>query len=317
MIYSSERNRSSKASTSARGTGNAVLALSAAFFAVVAISVFFAFGGRLPSLGNTYDVSIDDVRQLWDEQQFEEIIAVTDQILGAEPLDPDALVFHGLANYFFSLELDDGEEKSDHLEQGISSLRRARVLPNTPHRTEVEYVLGLAYYSRNEYYVDLAVEHLENAVDRGLSTATVHEYLGLAYRELGDLESSIEHFNSAVDVASRNVTHKALAETYYETGRLDSAREHLDRVIAGSAEPQLVHEARILMGRIHLEEGRFEDAHRQFNVVLEENPNSADAQFYLGEYYHMQDESVRARAYWRNAVNIDSGHLEALRRLES
>lgn len=317
MIYSSERNRSSQDSAPGKSTGNAVLALSAAFVTIAAVSVFFVFGGRLPSLGNTHDVTLEEVQQLWNEQRFEEIIGLTDRILTTEPLDGDALVFQGLAHYFLALELEGGEDTTDHLKRGISSLRRALVLPDTPHRTEVEYTLGLSYFERSEYYIDLAVEHLENAVDAGLETATVHEYLGLAYRELGDLDSSIQHFNDAIDIESRNVTHKALAETYYEQDRLDSAREHLDRVIAGSEEPQLVHEARILMGRIHLEEDRFEDAYRQFNVVLEENPNSAEANFYLGEYYHMQDESVRARAYWRNAVNIDSGHLEALRRLES
>lgn len=317
MIYSSERNRSSRENGSGKRPGNTILALAATAATLVAIIVFFVAGGRIPSFGNHSGLASEDVEQLWSEQQFDLIISLTEEILVEEPLSAEALVFNGMAHYFHATSNVDSDRSREHLEKAVARLRRALVLEQTPHRREVEYTLGLTYFQRGEYYTDLAVDHLSRALELGFEDAAIHEYLGLAYRDLGNYEESVEHLQAAADLAPRDITYLTIAETFDNSGNGTDAREYLDRVITGSEKPQLVHRARLLMGRLSLEEGQLEEAYRQFSLVLEENPNSADAQYYLGEYYLEQDDRVRARAHWRNALNLDSGHLEALQRLDS
>ena len=288
--------------------------------AIVTISAgsLFLFGDRsLPAIGNEDDFNADYIEDLWNAQQFEEILSISDTYLAREPFDASALVFDGLSSYFLAVEVEDDEKASALIDRSVIRLRRSLALPDTPHRRETEYTLGLAYYERGEHYYDLVVEHLERAVDLGKSSIHVHEYLGVAYRNLGDLEKSIQHFRAAVEQEPRDITYLTLAETYRERQQSEEAEEYLNRVISGSDEPRLVHEARLLLGRIYLESEQYEDAYRQFNEVLDEDPNSADAQFFLGEYYYHTDDSVRARSYWRSAVNLDSGHRKAIERLES
>ncbi len=318
MIYSSERNRTARSdNSSGRRPGNVVLVLIAVACTVTAVGVILATTGRFPSLGNRTGITPDDVAQLWEDQQYAEIAEITGRFLADDPLQPESLVFHGLATYYQLADNPDGRNDSEALFASIASLRRARVLSEVPHRRELEYTLGLAYFELGEEYNDLAVEHLENALELGAEGATIHEFLGLAYRDLGKLERSSEHFLKAAQTAPRDVLFLTIANVYIEKGRAEAAKEYLDRIITGSDEPSLVHEARLALGNIYLEEEHFEDAYRQFDVVLEENPNSADAHYHLGEYYYRQEDSVRARAHWRNAVNLDSGHLEALQRLGS
>lgn len=289
----------------------------AAIVTISAASLFFLGDRSLPSIGNEHDFDESYVEELWNARRFEEILSITENHLDHEPFDSAALVFDGLASYFLAVELDNGEESSTLIDRSVTHLRRALALSQTHHRREAEYTLGLAYFERGEHYYDLVAEHLERAIDLGKETTAVHEYLGVAYRNLGELEQSIQHFRTAIEQEPRDITYLTLAETYRERQQSEEAEEYLNRVISGSEEPRLVHEARLLLGRIYLEREQYEDAYRQFNEVLEEDPNSADAQFYLGEYYYHTDDRVRARSYWRSAVNLDSGHRKALERLES
>ncbi len=318
MIYSSELNRTSRSdNASGRRPGNVTLALIAACCTVVAVVVIVVTTGRFATLGNRTGLTPDDIDQLWEDQQYAKIAEITDRFLENDPLQPESLVFHGLATYYQLADNPNGQNDSEALFASITSLRRARVLPDAPHRRELEYTLGLAYFELGDEYNDLAVEHFENALELGAEGATIHEFLGLAYRDLGELERSAEHLREAAQTAPRDVLFLTIANVYIEKDRAESAKEYLDRIITGSDEPTLVHEARLALGEIYLETEQFEDAYRQFDIVLDENPNSADAHFYLGDYYYRQDDSVRARAHWRNAVNLDSGHLEALQRLSS
>lgn len=317
MIYSSERNRPSAQRPPRRLPGNAVLVLLAAIVTISAASLFLIGNRSLPSIGNENDFDARYIENLWNAQQFEEILSITDDYLEREPLDSAALVFDGLASYFLSVEIEDEEEASELIDRSIKRLRRSRAVPETPYERQVEYTLGLAYFERGEYYYDLVVEHLKRAVDLGEDAIDVHEYLGIAYRNLGDYERSIEHFKAAVEREPRDITYLTLAQTYRERQQSEEAEEYLNRVISGSDEPRLVHEARLLLGEIFLEREQYEDAYRQFSQVLDEDPNSADAQFYLGEYHYYTDDRVRARSYWRSAVNLDGGHRKAMERLES
>ena len=69
------------------------------------------------------------------------------------------------------------------------------------------------------------------------------------------------------------------------------------------------------MGNIYVEENELSKAEDQYKKVLDLNPESADAHYYLGELYEKLDQSVKARAEWRKVLSIDPSHYGALLKL--
>ncbi len=329
MIYSTEKRSASKPRRPRRKEGNTsadtnqnrsrvFLWLTGLGGAVlIAVSAFFVFGGQLPTLGNPTGIDRSQIEFLWNEGEFSRLITLTDTILASDPLDADALVFRGLASYYAAVSDVDADNRDELIRAAVRYLRRVQTISSAHFAAEVNFVLGLAYFERGRHFADLSVEHLRTAIDLGVVDAAAFEFLGLAYERLYDRERSIENLLLAAERSPRDVSFLAVAERLVENNQPREALPHLQRVISQSEEPRLVHQARFILGQIQLSEARFDQAEEQFRLVLEDDPNSADAHFYLGELYDAMGDGVRARAQWRNAVNIDGGHAAALRRLDS
>ncbi|TVQ25572.1 MAG: tetratricopeptide repeat protein [Spirochaetaceae bacterium] len=329
MIYSTDKRSTSKTSRSRNsetsptshggakrprilvwlaGLGGAVL---------IAAGAFFVFGGEVPTVGNRTGIDRGEIETLWDRREFFELIRLTDDLLAADPLDVDALIFRGLAGYYGAASDIDLENRDELIRDSIRYLRRARTLSGERLSAEIHFVLGLAYYEQGRHFADLAVDHLNQAVELGVDNASVYEFLGLSYERLYDRDRAINNLLLAADRAPRDISFLAVAERLVENNQASEALPHLHRVISESDEPRLVHQARFILGQIELSEARYEQAEEQFQAVLQDDPNSADAHFYLGELFDAMGDGVRARAQWRNALQIDSGHAAALRRLDS
>jgi tetratricopeptide (TPR) repeat protein len=329
MIYSTDKrstsktNRSRKSDLNSSGSGAQQKSRIFVWMAglggavLIAVSTFFVFGGEIPTLGNPTGIDRDQIELLWNEGEYAQLIDLTERLLIADPVDVDALVFRGLAGYYAASADVDLENRDELIRSSIRFLLRAQTVSEQHFAEEVNFVLGLAYFERGTHYADLAVEHLERAIELGVDEASVYEFLGLSYERLYDRERAIENLLLAAERSPRDVSFLAVAERLVENNQPREALPHLQRVISESDEPQLVHEARFLLGQIELAAERYERADEQFRLVLEEDPNSADAHFYLGELFDAMGDGVRARAQWRNAVNIDSAHAAALRRLDS
>ncbi|HSV56467.1 MAG TPA: tetratricopeptide repeat protein, partial [Magnetospirillaceae bacterium] len=73
--------------------------------------------------------------------------------------------------------------------------------------------------------------------------------------------------------------------------------------------------SRFLLGDLYRERKDFRLAEEQYRLILEENPRSADAHFYLGLIWRDKGDPVRARASWRRAVSLDPMHIAARQEL--
>ncbi|WP_407429036.1 tetratricopeptide repeat protein, partial [Treponema sp.] len=69
------------------------------------------------------------------------------------------------------------------------------------------------------------------------------------------------------------------------------------------------------MGKIFLEREQFDDAEKEFNLILEKNENSADAYYGLGVIYESRGDSAKARSEWRKALRIQNNHALALKKI--
>jgi Flp pilus assembly protein TadD len=73
-----------------------------------------------------------------------------------------------------------------------------------------------------------AVERFERVVRREPDNADVQNYLGFAYRNLGDLPCALLHYRHALEINPRHRgAHEYAGEAQLMAGNLDKALEHL------------------------------------------------------------------------------------------
>jgi Flp pilus assembly protein TadD len=76
-----------------------------------------------------------------------------------------------------------------------------------------------------------AVKALNRAVKKSPENADIHNYLGYAYRHLGEMDLSFSHYNQALKInPNHRQVHEYIGEAYLKVGKLDKALEHLARL---------------------------------------------------------------------------------------
>jgi tetratricopeptide (TPR) repeat protein len=251
----------------------------------------------------------------FSEAAYEEVITLSDVTLAEHAMDGIALVLGGFARFYEGVSQVTVEEKAGLIDQSIIFLRRARLLNETPLEAQVHYVLGKAYFHKGPFFADMTVQFLERALASGYQADDAYEYLGLAYAQLGDLERSASNFVIAAQRQPSDLLYLTVAQTYKELGDYQAAESYLRKAVEASEDDYMRYRARIELASVLTELKEFEAAEELLREILEGNPGSADAHYYLGVIYDSTGSPERARFQWREARRIDPNHVEALRRL--
>lgn len=257
-----------------------------------------------------------EMHELWDQARYGAIIDRTQQVLAETPLDESALVLGGFSYFYEGVSQVSEEDKRAYLDRAVVLLRKALVLRRTPLEAQVHYVLGKAYYHRGDFYYDLAVKHMRRAVEMGYVADDTHEYLGMAYAQLGRFEESVESFSTALERTPSDLLYLTVAETYMKAGRHQRAETYLKDAMEATDDAFLVQRARFMLGEVYIQEGRLEDAAQQFELIIDSNVKSAEAHYQLGRVYDLMGDTVRARSQWRETIRIDPNHAGALTSLQ-
>ena len=96
---------------------------------------------------------------------------------------------------------------------------------------------------------------------------------------------------------------------------MDRAGYYLDK--AGTDNAVLNEKKLLLQGQRHLGLKEYDKAVEYFSKVLELNPGSADAYYYIGEVYEAKGDLQKARAQWRKAYNLNPEHHKSKLKLFS
>jgi len=257
-----------------------------------------------------------EMHELWDQARYGAIIERTQQVLAETPLDESALVLGGFSYFYEGVNQVSEEDKRAYLDRSVVLLRKALVLRRTPLEGQVHYVLAKAYYHRGDFYYDLAVRHMRTSVDMGYVADDTHEYLGMAYAQLGRFEESVESFSAALDRTPSDLLYLTVAETYMKAGRHQRAETYLKDAMEATDDAFLVQRARFMLGEVYIQAGRLEDAAQQFELIVDSNAKSAEAHYQLGRVYDLMGDTVRARSQWRETIRIDPNHAGALTSLQ-
>ena len=97
------------------------------------------------------------------------------------------------------------------------------------NKEDADFVAGKKAIERKDW--KSAVDALSRALTRMPESADIHNYLGYAYRHLGDLTLSFTHYKEALRIdPNHRGAHEYIGEAYLKAGQPDKAVEHLARL---------------------------------------------------------------------------------------
>ena len=294
--------------------------LAATFGVVAALAVAFVLASRFVFARFRGDASVVNLYRAWESYDYQNVYDISTDILRKKPFNNAALMLHGYAAFFLSLSATDTTQSQDLLDESINALRLALLTAKNKTVSQLEYMLGKAYFYKDTfssyyYYADLAVRYLTRARRDGYQADDIPEFLGLSYASLDMTMESISAFTEALLVRESDLLLLSIAEQYYKAGQSVAAGQYLYRISQDCKDEKILLRGSLLHGQIALEEEKYAEAEKEFQAILEKNENSADAYYYLGVLYEKQGDSARARSQWRRALRVQPNHSGALKKM--
>ncbi|MBI9100830.1 MAG: tetratricopeptide repeat protein [Spirochaetales bacterium] len=252
-----------------------------------------------------------ELLEIWERKNYQEVNTLCEEILSVHPLNYEALIFNGFSYFYRGIGQFSLEERLPFIDAAIVNLRKALTLHEDNLNGKLNYILGKAYYQKGKFYSDLSLKYLEESIDSGYIGEDTYEYLGLVYSSLSDYEASAENYIKALEVNPSDTLYLALAQTYYQMNDLVKAEEYSIWSLNSTRDFTVEEKSRFLLGKIYTDREEYLKAEEQYLKILENNSNSADVRYYLGEIYDALGNSTKARFEWRKALEIDPYHYGA------
>jgi len=303
------------------------LALAAALGLAAGVLVRLQRSGLFAAAAAARPVPRKQVLAAWEGRRWDEVRAASIASLASVPLDPFFLGFGGLASFYKAMELPEGEDRLALLDEAVSSIRKALVVAGRGSpRAQLSYVLGKAYYHKGSAFYDETVKYIEASLAAGYSASDSREYLALAYAGLGEKEKAVASFEAALAAASLAAAARegggrpellllAAARAQLDAGAGERAEALLLEAVAGARDELVREKCRFLLGEIYRSRGEGAREEEQYVLVLEKDPESAEAHYRLGLLYQERGDPIRARSEWRKAVALDPMHSLARQKL--
>lgn len=249
---------------------------------------------------------------LLNNKRYEELNIFCETVLEKNPLNLLALTFNGFSYFYRGASKFTLEDQIPFFEKSIINLRKAELSKNNPYKSEIKYILGKAYYHKGKYYLDLAIAYMLESIELEYIKEDTYEYLGIAYKELGLYEESLNYFTKALEYNTADTLLIIVGQIYFSLKDYKLAEEYLLRALNKSEDIIILQKGLFLLGEIYYSNSNFLKAEMQYKKVLEINPRSADAHYHLGEVYSKLNDNIKARAQWRKALKIEPTHHGAL-----
>ncbi len=277
------------------------------------------------SLSKSEEKKAPSLQNLYENYLFQDVIDRSDDLLAKRPLDFKTLLYTGLSYYYLGEGEYSPENRFPLFEKAIINLRRA-LLVNSQQKGKIQYIIGEAYYFMGYYYHDLSLEYLLSSIESDYYGENINEALGMAYLSLGFYDDALEYFYKALDEKSYDSLYNVTAKAHFLNGDYDKAEEYYSHVIETTEDADLKFTAEFQLGVVYFEQQRYDQALRQFEIVIEHDKNHADSYYYKGNIYEKLAESavdtqeqnkykIMARAEWREVIKIDPLHILATEKL--
>jgi predicted TPR repeat methyltransferase len=200
-------------------------------------------------------------------------------------------------------------QREGKLPQAISLYEK--LLQFTPAHGQALHFLGLAYAQLGD--MNSAIDFLQQALSLQPNDPSLHNNLANAYKHSQQLNEAIFHYQQAIQLSPdyAQAQHN-LATVYALQNEYQKALHHYR--LAVHAEPDFT-AAHFNLGLLLLKNNELAAAKTQFKNVLTLQPNHLEAQFYLGILYLEANSLVKAKQAFEKVIEQDKHHIQALTNL--
>jgi tetratricopeptide (TPR) repeat protein len=205
--------------------------------------------------------------------------------------------YHELADIFYS---------NGQFDAAIRELQEALTLE--PDDPEAAFALGNIYLAQTRHLEALRIfKRLEQ--DFPDFAPEVYYNMGVCYKHLGYPEMALECLEEALD---RDPSYfeclDIIGRLHLDAGRLDEARKALQEVL--DADPGNIN-ARHTLGVVYSKQNLWKEAIEQWETVLSQAPNTDEALRELGWALNMAGEYEKAVTALKKAIEMNPHNLQA------
>jgi tetratricopeptide (TPR) repeat protein len=255
-----------------------------------------------------------NVSELWNAGLYEDVIAESQKRLDKNPLDPEALIYYGFAQFHRAFYEQALEDKIGFLDRSILALRKAKLNNAYFSIGQINYILGKAYYHKGRYFYDLTVYYIEKAIEEGYIDRNTYEYLGLAYGALDlDTVKELEYFKKASVYNETDQILLSISKSYQKMNEEQLSEEYLLKALQKTEDSDIEKECHMHLAKISQKRGDLTKAEKEYKAVLDIDPRSVEAHYQLGLIYYSLNDIVKGRAEIRNTLRLNPNHEEARR----
>ena len=202
-------------------------------------------------------------------------------------------------------------------EQAIHELEKAVAL--APASTKAQFNLATAYGSSPKYGAVKEIELLRKVIAVSPNFARAHLALGKALLQDGKVPEAITELQEAARLDPQSgEAHYQLGLALSRAGRKDEATAELKqgRELSSADDRSQNVNLDIAEGRAALDKGDLDQAATKFRHALKLQPDSSDAQLYLGVVLEKQGDKGGASDAYEKAVDLNPGNLAARQSLQ-
>ncbi|WP_028973574.1 tetratricopeptide repeat protein [Spirochaeta cellobiosiphila] len=278
-------------------------------FLVIGISFFIYNRSKKDSDSST------SIVELWNQKQYKQVLEKTEDQLDIHPLDPIALFFNGITNYYIGISKNNTEDQLYYINKSIFSLNNSLLsLPNKLI-AQAHYILGKAYFQKGKFYSDLAIKHLNYSKEKGYTADDLLETIGIAYFNAGSMKQSLDYLLNVDKSKPTGMLAYKLGEIYSSLDNTEMALSYYEKSIERSNDFSLEEKAYFAKGLVYFNLKDWSEAKKALLKVIELNPNNIEGHFTLGEIYNSEGNRVKARSEWFKTFRLDNNHYKARLRL--
>ena len=201
--------------------------------------------------------------------------------------------------------------------EAVRELQRAVAL--APGLLKAQFNLAVAYGSDPSSGLAKEIEQLRKVVATEPNFASARIALGKALLSDGKVEESIGELREAVRLEPQNTkAHYQLGLALARAGQKDEATAELQksRELASSDDRRQNADLDIAEGRVALDKGELDQAASKFRHAVELQPESSDAQHFLGVVLEKEGDAHGASAAYRKAVEFNPGDVFAREKVQ-
>ena len=174
-----------------------------------------------------------------------------------------------------------------------------------PPQDQQQSIINL--YSQGQ--LQQALEQAEVLMQQFPNSSFLYNICGAVYKELGQLDASVEAYNKAIVIAPHDAeVYSNMGNALKEQGKLEEAIEAYNKALA--IKPDYA-EACYNMGNALQDQGKLEEAIGAYNKALAIKPDNAEAYGNMGATLQDQGKLKEAIEAYKKALAIEPDNTEA------